>query len=95
MMYLTSRNANKKVFFANRSGEGESSVYPVISFLIETCGIENNPRHRTPAETQMLSDLLEWGSETQCNSDEATYIFTIQCFNEDLVISVLDSSWNF
>lgn len=95
MMYLTSRNLKQKVFHVNRSDEGEASVFPVVSFLIEACNIEYDPTQRTPAETRMLSELLEWGSETQCNSDDTTWIFTIHCFNEELEISVLDSSWNF
>lgn len=95
MMYLTTRNLKQKVFYVNRFGEGEISVYPVVSFLIEQCNIEYDPTHRTPAETRMLSELLEWGSETQYDSPETTQIFTICCFNEELVISVLDSSWNF
>lgn len=94
MMYLTSRNLKQKIFYANRSNEGEVSVFPVISYLIEVCRIEHDPAHRTPAETRMLSELLEWGSETRRDSAETLGIFTIQCFNEDLEVLVLDSSWN-
>ena len=95
MMYLSSRDFKQVVFHFNRSELGDEGVYPLLIQFMADNEIAHDPGYRTPAEMQMLSDILVWASETQCNCDSTTPSMSVFCFNINTEYLLIDSSWNF